>query len=485
MQVMAIEAEPQVDRPQTSTFGQELRRWLPFLSYLLVQAYCIAGLPTSLYPDSVQYLPVSFTGNAPNLPTVPVLYWLLGTDPLRICGQVLIAAIAWWLLAKVASSMVEDSRVRLGLRLVLLALGLVGPIVSWNSTILSESTALSLTALLIAGWLAYARRPSWRTASAAVAVSVLWTFTRQAQVILSLLLVLFALVAFARKRSVLAGVVTAALLLNSVAALVIVGRGHYVSNGNIADVIEDRILPNTTWTTWFAEHGMPYDSTVAKSVGGQFGDALLAIPSFDAWLTADSSHVYEEFMLTHPVYTFIYPLPSFSGELASLHEQNTSGYSYTQPNPTPSMLSPTVDYGRYRAALPTVVENLLFDQGDIGDVLLLAAIGAVFAYTARRRFGRDRRRSIPLLVLLTVIPNGYLVWLAGGPGEVDRNSMELAASLRIALWVLLAFALDGLVSARWPRTQPLNGDEEDAPVLPFVVSPLLQPHKGPSSSPNN
>ena len=43
---------------------------------------------------------------------------------------------------------------------------------------------------------------------------------------------------------------------------------------NIADIVEDRILPNPSYTTWFVLHGMPYDSTIAAASNGQWGTAL-------------------------------------------------------------------------------------------------------------------------------------------------------------------------------------------------------------------
>src|ERR1700731_4457698 len=64
-----------------------------------------------------------------------------------IAGRGVWAAGAWWGLASVASSLMGDRRARLGVKVALLILGLCGPIASWNSTFLSESVAISLTAL--------------------------------------------------------------------------------------------------------------------------------------------------------------------------------------------------------------------------------------------------------------------------------------------------------------------------------------------------
>jgi hypothetical protein len=100
--------------------------------------------------------------------------------------------------------------------------------------------------------------------------------------------------------------------------------------------------------------------------------------------------------------------------------------------------------------LPTVVQQLFWDEGQIGDVLVLAAVALGLAYAVWKRWGFDRRFILPLLLAALAIPQGYLVWLGGGEavGELDRLSMVTAVSLRIGLWLLLAFAVDRYVTER-------------------------------------
>jgi hypothetical protein len=123
------------------------------------------------------------------------------------------------------------------------------------------------------------------------------------------------------------------------------------------------------------------------------------------------------------------------------------------------MLSPDANYGRHRDVLPAVVEGLLFEQGQAGDVLLLAFTAFGLAWVAREKFGRDRRMLIPIIVTLLVIPDGYLVWLTGGDGELDRHSITMAVSVRVGLWIILALALDRLIEARRstpPQPEPVE-----------------------------
>ncbi len=431
-----------------------------FLGYLVAQSFVVAGLPTARYPDSAGYFAISFTGVDLRLWTVPLFFNIFPNDATRIAGQVLLAAACWWILAREASALVTHPKVRLGLRVVLLALGLVGPIAQFNSTILSDSVALSLSALLIGCWIRHLARPSWRTAVAVVVTTVVWTFTRNDLVLIGVLVTAIVCVVTAiGGRRTLHVVVAAALVAISAYGLAIDGRNTYVANANIADVLEDRVFYNTAWTTWFIDHGMPTSPAIAATKGGEYGLGLMAIPQFAAWLSARGARTYTEFMLTHPVYTLWDPLPDFTGERASLNYPNTTPYTYTQPNPTPSMISPTLAYGRHRDIFPAIIDATLFEQGQIGDVVLLGAVAFALAVAARRRLGRDRRNAVPLVVAFLTIPQGYLVWLTGGDGETDRHSIVLAATVRIGLWIMLGYALDRLLSARSPSPT-------DAEVLP-------------------
>ncbi|MEI8105401.1 MAG: hypothetical protein WCH31_06135 [Actinomycetes bacterium] len=422
----------------------------PFLAYLAVQTVCVLGLRTTHFPDSAAYTELSFSGDAKRLQTVPLLFTALGSDPMRIAGQVVIAAGSWWFLARVASELIRDRRVALGLRCVLLAFGLLTPIASWNSAILSESTTLSLTAVLIAVWIRYAREVSWATAGTAVAVTVAWTFTRPDHLILVVLILAVAVAAMLRRRNdVIPVAVVAALVLTSFACFLDSGPRKYTSSQNVWYILSGRILPNQGWTAWFRDHGMPALTQTANPNG--VPDDLWS------WIAADGEHTYLRFVLSHPHYTLIDPLPYFSGERASLYLKNTSEYrpthtSYapTQPNPRPSFLSPSVNYARVRPVVPSVVERLLFDQGQFGEIFALIALGAGLTVLSSRRFGRDARILVPVLVAASSIPQAYIVWLGGGEttGELDRQSLTLAVSLRISLWIVIACALDRLASAR-------------------------------------
>jgi hypothetical protein len=116
------------------------------------------------------------------------------------------------------------------------------------------------------------------------------------------------------------------------------------------------------------------------------------------------------------------------------------------PTPTPSMLSPTIEYGRHREVEPDFVSAMLFEQGQIGDLVVLVACAIAVVVASWRRSGWDRRLWVPVLVVLSAIPQGYFLSWFGGVGELDRLSIVLATSIRIGLWVTVAIGLDSLVT---------------------------------------
>lgn len=422
-----------------------------FLVYLLLQVLAVVAISPVRWPDSISYDQLSLTGADLRLPTVPLLYWILSSDALRVWAQVLLAAIAWWALATTAAALIRDRWVRIGLRLVLLGLGLVSAIVNWNTTILSESIAISLTALLVAALIRFRERLDVGTAALLLVVLLFWTFARQPHVLMCALIALAFVIATLRSRShrsVCALVAVGAIAI-SLAGAVELHRNQTISRRNTGAVLQMTILPNEAWTRWFIGQGMPYSPEIARYAGVRFSyqkhDRTYA--EWVAWINAHGTSTYATFMLTHLGYTLVKPLPFFLGETPS--DTRPSGGAL-QPNATPSMLSPIVAYGRSRFVLPSVVDQTLFDQGKVGVLVLLTLGSVALVVVGWRRTGPDRRLLVPVLVALSAIPQGYLTWLAGGDavGELDRLSMIAAVCARIGLWITFAVALDAVLGSR-------------------------------------
>lgn len=422
-----------------------------FCVYLLLQVYAVVGIPPGRWPDSVSYDHLSLTGADSRLPTVPLVYKIFPEDWLRVAVQVVLAAIAWWVLAAVASRLLRDRRARAGLRAVLLLIGLAEPVLNWNSVILSESIALSLTALLVAAAISFAGERTVRSTVLLLVALLFWMFTRQPHVLMVVLiavvLVVTALRASANRR--LAALAAAGAVLIALAGLAEEHRNQTLSRASIGSIIQGRMLPNEQRTFWFVGQGMPYSLKIQSYAGKPFhreGED----PTYLRWIDEHGTATYLKYVFLHPGYTLVDPVAYFPGEQQSYRFRNASSFASLEPNPIPAMLSPVVDYGRHRNVLPSVVDKLLFDQGSAADVLVLFCFAVALALYARRRFGPDPRLAVPILVALAAVPLGYIVWLSGGEslGELDRLSMVTAVSARIGLWIVLFTAADRLLYDR-------------------------------------
>ena len=122
-------------------------------------------------------------------------------------------------------------------------------------------------------------------------------------------------------------------------------------------------------------------------------------------------------------------------------------------------MSPNVNWARHREVLPRFLQDLLFTPGQSADVIFLGVVAIGLAVVVWRRKVADRRLLVPTVVLATVLPHIYVVWL-GSATELDRHALAIAVSLRIALWLMAAYALDALlvVSRRPHDPEP---DERD------------------------
>jgi hypothetical protein len=421
-------------------------RSAPFLGYLAVHALIVVGMVTARFPTSAEYFRLDFLGRDPRLWTVPLLYWLLPTDSLRVAGQVILAAGSWWVLASSASSMVRDRRVRLGLRLIVLALGVAAPIAEWNSAILGESAAISLTALLVAAWLVYAQRPRVATAIWVILATILWTFTRQDHVFIGALIAVVVLASLLRTGArTLTVSVAIALVVIAALGFVTASRNKSLATVNLTAIVAERVLPNQGYFNWFVfQGGMPDTPAIRSAVGKYPPEFYLGSdPHFGPWVRTHGLHTYIRFLLTHPKFTLVDPLPYITGEERSLLVSPPASNPLS-PDPTPSFLSPNANWARHRDVLPSVIQDLLFSPGQSGDVILLGGIAVGLAVVAWRRRVLDRRLLVPAVVLGTVLPQIYVVWLSSA-SELDRHAIIIAVSVRIALWLVAAYALDALL----------------------------------------
>jgi hypothetical protein len=421
-------------------------RWIVggvLLAFFALRMLALRTTPI-VYFDSGDYRHLELWGGRRPF-TVPLLFWLMPSDKWRIVEQAVISAGAWIAIALVVGATLNDRRVRLGTMAALLALGTTTQITNWDTTILSDSIAISLTVLLVAAWLAAYRAPSKWSVAALLATTLLWTFTRELHVYVSTIVAFVVVVSLAvqfvrtrtdaeRRVNALWGIVAGGLVVIAALGIVESRSNEDTSKQNLAGVIGARILPVHEARQWFVDAGMPEMPHLVE--GKSHPDKeLLAVPEFDRWAT-NGWAVYARYLLTHPRF-------AIDGPYRELLEERPA---YGDPRSGREvLLSPADAYGRARPVLPSAVEDLLFGAGRSGALVLLGAAALVSLVVVNARTGRDRRRHVPLVVAVAALVYIGLAW-HGSVFEPGRHAMPAAVAVRLGLLTLLAVVVDRFVT---------------------------------------
>ena len=158
---------------------------LAFLSARLIHLSRIADVRE--FPDTGSYAQIaarpvlSQSFLAAERPFVlPLIYKLLKLDFDRVAvAQTLLSILSWGLLAILIARTVEWVWLKPFAFSVILLLGLSQNVAGWDTVMLSESIALSLMVLLLAGWLWLWEGWQWRKAIFLIIVAFFWTFSRE------------------------------------------------------------------------------------------------------------------------------------------------------------------------------------------------------------------------------------------------------------------------------------------------------------------
>lgn len=442
--------------------GSGLLEW--FLIGVLLFAYALARLAVfqrgaDVFPDSDYYI---FLTRAPLDSLVfwagerpfgtSLLYKLVGVDGFRMVAlQAVLGGLCWAALGLAFLRHIQTRWLRPVALACILAFSLNREILQWEGLLFSESSSVSLFALMLAAWcmaIAHFNRPPtprrWLWYALLLPTTVLWSFTRDtnAYFVLGLggLLTLGLLVPALRRhhdRVVYAvGIVCCVALFLTQNWTSDVGRRWQYPLGN---VIGKRILPNEQHTAFFAAAGMPVDDLVLR-YRGEYAHAFeIALfnaseyAHFQAWMQEHGKRTYMQFLLSRPLESMAEPFANLRPLLWP-----ANGYYGEKANITfPSWihaLSPLV-YTRD----PTLLVGTLLAV--LSGFLVLAII----------------RRAcpawlVPLVLLLLLYPMMFLVW-HGDAMEVGRHSVLNGVQLRLALWMGALLVIDGWLAWRSSRQQ--------------------------------
>ena len=413
-------------------FGSREDEWIVggmLFCFLVLRVVAERSTPL-VYFDSGEYRHVHFFGGRRPF-TIPLLFALVPSDALKIVEQAAISVAAWITLALVVAAALDDRRLRLASIATFLALGLTTQVTIWDTAVLSDSIAISLTVFLVAAWIAVYRNPTKWTVAAVLLTTTLWTFARELHVYVTAVVAVIVVVAvLVRRARVLWWVVAAGLVLIGTVGVLDRRSNDETARENLAGVIGARVLPDHDTRAWFVEHGMPPMDELAE--GQSHPDKeLLAIPAFERWAGQSGWAVYAEFLVTHPTSAIDGPLRELLEERPTFAEESAG---------RAVLLSPAEAYGRSRPVLPSVVEDFLFDPGRTG-ALLRSGSSRSPARSWSPPDGADRRSHVPLVVVGASVVYVAAAW-HGSVFEPGRHAMPAAIAIRVALIALLAITAD-------------------------------------------
>ncbi|MBN1868542.1 hypothetical protein JW916_14770 [Candidatus Sumerlaeota bacterium] len=356
---------------------------------------------------------------------VPLFYKALGSDAEKIgVAQTSMSMIAWIVLAATIAVGFPGPWFRPAAFALILVLGLERHVIMWDWSVFSESPALSLQALFIAGWFWIASRWSWPRAAFLLSIGVLLMFTREtfAWLLLILALGILPLAGFKRRFRrylVFCAVFPVFFLLS-----------QYTSNKGrrweypFLNVFAQRILTDPHRTAWFERRGMPVTPALMErrgKWGGSDDRSFYRDPrleEFRAWMHSRGKRAYVLFLLTHPLQSFCE---------ATAHVDRL--FAFMPQTHAPDGFEPIMNGG---------LDGFLALRAWRWTLWVPAGTFVLVALAAARP-----RRSAPWVALLTLVLaylHFVIVW-HGDAMEVGRHSLAAGVQFRVAFWTLLLFSL--------------------------------------------
>jgi hypothetical protein len=424
--------------------------WI-LVAYVLIRLSGFYGVQQVSYLDTDGYLEVTghpmwsldfLAGGRPW--TVPLLWKVLPhADIWRARGHFALSLGCWPLLGWAVARCLRPGLMRyLGFGAVLV-FSMSFPIIRWDTVMLSESVSLSLTALVVAGWLELVRLPRPAMVAAVLAVTLFWVFARDSNGVITLCLVPLVLVwawrpgALGRPWALgLAGGLLAIFLASFLATTTDSAQLRR-NQRPIMHVIGRRVLINREEERFFRAHGMPAPPPLAraqrKSLAGIAEGEVPSDPATDAFIAWGRKHgrsVLARYLLRHPLHTFKQTFRNRQRLLAGV----TQGY--TAPNA--------------RRLLPQPIDNLAYPRGsqDVWFWLVVVCVGAIAVW---RRLGAGRFWLVPAVALLVQMPHAIVVYQADTL-EIPRHAVLVAVMTRLSLVLLALFAIDAIANRKLDRS---------------------------------
>ncbi len=360
--------------------------------------------------------------------------------------QALFSLLSFTALGLVAAWHVERRVLKSAMLTLIVALGLTLDVSQWNKMLLSESLTMSLMSLMVAAWLVAFRTLGrweelslWRRMALLLLFAViitLFSFTRDTNAYLLLILGATVLIAFAVKR--VRAHPGAGALLAAAAIMIAVSMLQDASlrKGDrwlipFLNVFRTRILEDERATRYFEEHGAPiqevYQSLLDIECEEDNCRELYQFLERDGggwrlltWIKSRGRYVYVRYLIADPVALVLAPLE----DIDHMVSPDSSEYRRRE-HPDPAW------FGALR--------GILYPK-KVGLVLTWAAVLLAVLSFALWRQPQSVDYLVPVVLLATAFPLMIVVW-HGDAVELERHAAQIAFQLRLALWMGSGFAL--------------------------------------------
>lgn len=325
--------------------------------------------------------------------------------------NVVIGVACWASLAYVATALCRRRWVAWSVFIAVLLLSLSPEVTGWEGSLLSESLAISLTALLAAVVILYLRDPGrWRAIAVAVVILAL-AATRDTTVILSLG-VAGALVYLVRRHR-------AWILAGLALGLAVVAWGNHASDQRSRVPLRNSYawaLQFEKAGPWFARHGMPVRQDTESLLLWRPSVEFETAPQtahLRRWLDQHGRRTWYLYLFEHPGFSLGQPLQHLPSELAGDRSRIRLNLADTQ----------MLEHSLYRGGVSFWIEVL---------VAVCAAAAAV--------------RTRVLWVVFAAVGGGALLTILVIPDldrlELQRHLVVAQISFRLLLLAAIVAALD-------------------------------------------
>ncbi|HLF73982.1 MAG TPA: hypothetical protein VI524_06535 [Anaerolineales bacterium] len=365
----------------------------------------------------------------------PLVLKIFRADPGTVSAfQALFSILAWFTLAaSVAWSLTGILR-PVSMVLILL-LSLDRHIAGWDAVILTESVSLSLLALFLSGWIWLLRRWSVGRAVWLCLVAFLWTFSRDTNAWMVLLIagmmVLAVIFWGAKKQFIFLAAVF--FLIFSVSNLAAGLGARWVFP--FQNVLAQRILADQEALSFFSGCGMPVTPELLRLAGGNAASqerAFYADPAlgqYRTWLRAEGKLCYIRWLLASPVQSLSRPLIDF----ASLVAFDDVDRFFPQ---------------RYERALPGLAERLLHPRDAPLWIWALISLAAVIALV-QKSWRSNPLWAVFIGVCLLIYPHLFIVWHGDALGT-PRHALAVSIQFMLSFWLLILLLAERLLARRRP-----------------------------------